>query len=193
MSLPTLATLSTCITAQLRKSAIASICLIATLPLTAQTLKQTSPATATTTAAAPSLSGIAIDKKLFQLESLKGKVVVLMYWATDCAVCRDQMPELRENVRGWADKPFELVLVNVDMRMQDVDSYNAILNASVPTKQRFTQIWAGDPSFKDNLGTAQFLRSQLPVTYLIDKSGKLVERNNGRIPPAWWDSIAELL
>lgn len=143
--------------------------------------------------AMPNVSGMSMDKKPFQIDSLKGKVVVLMYWATDCAVCRDQMPELRENVRGWADKPFELVLVSVDKRMQDVDSYNAILNASVPTKQRFTQLWAGESNFKDNLGTSQLPRSQLPVTYLIDKAGKLVERNNGRIPPAWWDTIAELL
>jgi thiol-disulfide isomerase/thioredoxin len=143
--------------------------------------------------AAPLVSGTAMDKTPFQIESLKGKVVVLMYWSTDCAVCRDQMPELRENVRGWADKPFELVLVSVDKRMQDVDSYNAILNASIPTKQRFIQLWAGESGFKDNLGTTQLTRNQLPVTYLIDKSGKLVERNNGRIPPAWWDTIADLL
>ncbi len=84
-------------------------------------------------------------------------------------------------------------MVSVDKRMQDVDSYNATLNASVPTKQRFAQLWAGDPSFKDNLGTAQLLRSQLPVTYLIDKTGNLVERSNGRIPPELWDTIAELL
>lgn len=189
MSLPTF------ISTQSLKSAFALLCLIVTMPIAAQTQtqKQASPATATATVAAPSVNGIAMDKKTFQLDSLKGKVVVLMYWATDCAVCRDQMPELRENVRGWADKPFELVLVSVDKRMQDVDSYNAILNASVPTKQRFTQLWAGETSFNDNLGTAQLPRNQLPVTYLIDKSGKLSERNSGRIPPSWWDAIADLL
>jgi cytochrome oxidase Cu insertion factor (SCO1/SenC/PrrC family) len=167
------------------------------LPVSAQVQKQAVPAVAATTTtasvAAPSVSGTTMDKKPFQLESLKGKVVVLMFWSTDCAVCRDQMPELRENVRGWADKPFELVLVSVDKRMEDVDSYNAILNKSVPTKQRFTQLWVGEPGFKDNLGAAQLPRNQLPVTYLIDKTGKLVERNNGRIPAAWWDVISDLL
>ena len=172
-------------------------CIAVAVPVSAQTQKQAAPAVAATTTiasvATPSVSGITMDKKLFQLDSLKDKVVVLMFWSTDCAVCRDQMPELRENVRGWADKPFELVLVSVDKRMEDVDSYNAIITKSVPTKQRFTQLWAGEPGFKDNLGAAQLPRNQLPVTYLLDKTGKLVERNNGRIPPAWWDTIADLL
>jgi cytochrome oxidase Cu insertion factor (SCO1/SenC/PrrC family) len=181
------------LTMQSLKTVFALLCLVAALPMAAQAQKQTNPAATATPPVNPSVNGMTMDKKTFQIESLKGKVVVLMYWSTDCAVCRDQMPELRENVRGWADKPFELVLVSVDKRMQDVDSYNAILNASVPTKQRFTQLWAGEPSFKDNLGTALLPRNQLPVTYLMDKSGKLVERNTGRIPPAWWDTIADLL
>lgn len=179
-------------TAKSIKEVLTVLCLALTLPLAAQAQKPTTSAQ-TALVETPSVSGITMDKKPFQIGSLKGKVVMLIYWSTDCAVCRDKMPELRENVRGWADKPFELVLVSVDKRMQDVDSYNAILNASVPTKQRFTQLWAGEPGFKDNLGTAQLPRSQLPVTYLIDKSGKLVERNNGRIPPELWDTIAELL
>ena len=186
------------LSAQSLKTSLALLCLAVVMPLAAQTQTQ-KPATPAVSAlvapivAAPNVSGIGMDKKPFQISSLKGKVVMLMYWSTDCAVCRDKMPELRENVRGWADKPFELVLVSVDKRMKDVDSYNAIINASVPTKQRFTQLWAGEPSYKDNLGTAQLPRNQLPVTYLIDKTGKLVERNYGRIPPELWDTIAELL
>ncbi|MEN9982812.1 MAG: hypothetical protein RI918_781 [Pseudomonadota bacterium] len=190
------------LSAQSLKTSLALLCLAVVMPLAAQAQVQTqtqklaTPAVSASVApivAAPNVSGIGMDKKPFQLGSLKGKVVMLMYWSTDCAVCRDKMPELRENVRGWADKPFELVLVSVDKRMKDVDSYNAIINASVPTKQRFTQLWAGEPSYKDNLGTAQLPRNQLPVTYLIDKTGKLVERNYGRIPPELWDTIAELL
>ncbi|MEY4583733.1 MAG: hypothetical protein RJB10_230 [Pseudomonadota bacterium] len=190
------------LSAQSLKTSLALLCLAVVMPLAAQAQVQTqtqklaTPAVSASVApivAAPNVSGIGMDKKPFQISSLKGKVVMLMYWSTDCAVCRDKMPELRENVRGWADKPFELVLVSVDKRMKDVDSYNAIINASVPTKQRFTQLWAGEPSYKDNLGTAQLPRNQLPVTYLIDKTGKLVERNYGRIPPELWDTIAELL
>jgi thiol-disulfide isomerase/thioredoxin len=139
------------------------------------------------------ISGYSFDKKPFQLSSLNGKVVVVMFWSTDCAVCRDLMPELRENIRGWADKPFELVLVSLDKRMSDVDSYNSIVSQSVPVKQRFIQLWAGDPDYKDNLNLAQTPKNLLPLTLVIDKIGKVVDRNSGRIPAAWWDNISDLL
>ena len=141
----------------------------------------------------PVITGNTLEKKPFQLASLKGKVTLVMFWSTDCAVCRDKMPELRENARGWADKPFELVLVSVDRTMEDVAGYNAIINKTVPLKQRFTQLWLGDASYKDNLGLSQLSRTQLPVTLLIDKKGKLVERFNGRIPADVWDTISDLL
>jgi cytochrome oxidase Cu insertion factor (SCO1/SenC/PrrC family) len=141
----------------------------------------------------PVIAGTTLDKQQFQLKSLKGKVVLVMFWSTDCAVCRDKMAELRQNVQGWADKPFELVLVSVDRRMEDVESYNVIINKSVPMKQRFTQLWIGDKAYQDNLGATQLQRAQLPTTLLIDKSGKLLERYNGRIPAEVWDTISDLL
>ncbi len=141
----------------------------------------------------PMVTGLTFDKKPFQLSSLKGKVVVLMFWTTDCAVCRDQMPELRENIRGWADKPFELVLVSADKRMSDVDSYNAIVSQAVPVKQRFVQLWTGDVDYKSSFNVAQIPKNQLPLTFVLDKSGKVVASQNGRIPVTWWDFIADLL
>ena len=141
----------------------------------------------------PTINGNTLEKKPFRLAALKGKVVLVMFWSTDCAVCRDKMPELRENVQGWADKPFEMVLVSVDRNMRDVDSYNAIINKSVPLKQRFTQLWTGEPSYKDSLGSGELSRAQLPLALLIDKDGKLVERFTGRIPVDVWDKIADLL
>jgi thiol-disulfide isomerase/thioredoxin len=154
---------------------------------------QTSAAVGNASDAIPVITGTTLEKKTFNLAALKGKVVLVMFWSTDCAVCRDKMPELRENVQGWADKPFEMVLVSVDKRMSDVDSYNAILNKSVPLKQRFTQLWTGEAGYKDNLSGSDLQRSQLPTTLLIDKQGKLVERFNGRVPAEVWDKIADLL
>ncbi len=141
----------------------------------------------------PSIEGKTLDGKAFKLSMLKGKVALVMFWSTECAVCRDKMPELRENYKGWAGKPFELVMVSVDRRMKDVDDYEAIINRMVPMQQRFVQMWIGEAGYKDNLGSAQLLRTQLPAAFLVDKTGKIVERYNGRIPPEVWDVIADLL
>ena len=135
------------------------------------------------------LEGKSVDGKPFQLAALKGKVVMLMFWSTECAVCRDKMPELRRNYEGWAGKPFELVLVNVDQRKQDFDTYEKIISTIVPTKLRFPQLWRGESGYKDSLGTLP----QLPATFVIDKGGKVVERFSGRVPAEAWDKVADLL
>ena len=152
-------------------------------------MKAESVAAARVAAAAPHIEGKTVEGKPFRLSSLKGKVVLVLYWSTSCAVCRDKMPELRTNYEGWAGKPFELVAVSTDARIQDVLDYEAIISRTVSTRQRFVQLWAGDSSYRDNLG----LHAQLPAGYLVDKSGKIVERYLGRIPPEAWDRIADLL
>lgn len=135
------------------------------------------------------VEGKTIDGQPFSLGSQRGKVVLLMLWSTGCAVCRDKMPELRQNYEGWAGKPFELVLLSTDRNVQDVFAYEQIISRTVPLRQRFVQLWAGEPGHRDNLGRP----AQLPAAWLIDKTGKVVERYSGRIPPEAWDRIAELL
>jgi len=146
-------------------------------------------APAQTPAPALRVEGPTVEGKPFQLASLRGKVVLLMFWSTDCAVCRDKMPELRQNYQGWQGKPFELVLVATDRRMKDVEDYERIISRTVPLQQRFVQLWAGEAGYRDSVGAP----GQLPASFLIDKSGKVVERYQGRIPAEAWDRIAELL
>jgi thiol-disulfide isomerase/thioredoxin len=55
------------------------------------------PAPAAALTAMPQIEGKTIEGAPFKLSSLKGKVVLVMFWSTGCAVCRDKMPELRNN------------------------------------------------------------------------------------------------
>lgn len=166
-----------------------------TMPVAAQPAAPAKGASALVAPAAvaaitvPQIEGKTIDGSPFKLTSLKGKVVLVMFWSTGCAVCRDKMPELRTNYEGWAGKPFELVAVNNDARVQDFLDYERIISRTVPLKQRFIQLWTGDSSYKDNIGKL----AQLPAAFLVDKTGKIVERYVGRIPPEAWDRIADLL
>ena len=137
----------------------------------------------------PAVEGRTFEGKPFRLASLKGKVVLVMFWTTDCAVCRDKMAELRQNYEGWKGKPFEMVLVSADRKFRDVEDYERIISRMVPLKQQFVQLWSGDPGYRDNFGQ----QAQMPSTFVIDKSGKVVERYHGRIPAEAWDKIAELL
>lgn len=173
------------------KPAIAPILVaLACLGTTAMAQTQARPPVAQQAQDAPlRVDGKTLDGHPFSLASQRGKVVLLMLWSTGCAVCRDKMPELRQNYEGWTGKPFELVLVSVDRKVQDVFAYEQIISRTVPLRQRFVQLWAGDPGHSDNLGRP----AQLPAAWLIDKNGKVVQRYSGRIPPEAWDKIAELL
>lgn len=159
--------------------------LLACLPALAWPLAQAQPAEAP----GPTLEGSSVDGTPLGLSGLRGRVVLLLYWSTGCAVCRDKMHEMRANVAGWQNQPFTLLGVNMDPRQADLASYEDLLRQTVPAAQRLRSVWAAGPSFTSNLEMPQ----QLPSGVLIDKSGSLVERYSGRIPPEAWDRIAELL
>jgi peroxiredoxin len=139
--------------------------------------------------AVPELEGTTPNGQRLRLAGLRGQVVLVFYWATGCAVCRDKMRELRANLTGWKGQPFTLLGVNMDARQQDFIDYENVVRQAVPAAQHFASLWAGDTGFRDTMGRPE----HLPSACLIDKQGRLVERYSGRIPPEAWDRIAELL
>ena len=147
------------------------------------------PATALQPDDPPVIQGRTLAGAPFDLAALRGKVVLVLFWSTDCAVCRDKMPELRANAQGWRGKPFELVSVSYDRREQDARDYENLVATMVPASPRFAALWAGHPAYRSNA-----LRpAQLPSAWLLDKSGQRVEVYTGRIPAEAWDRIADLL
>jgi hypothetical protein len=137
----------------------------------------------------PELVGSTPDGRRFRLSEQVGRVVMVFYWSTDCAVCRDKMGELRANLGGWARQPFTLIGVNMDRRLQDFRVHEDLVRQTIAPGRRFDSLWAAQPGFIDTLGAP----TRLPEACLIDKQGRLVERYSGRIPAQAWDRIAELL
>jgi peroxiredoxin len=139
--------------------------------------------------ATPALEGTSADGQRLQLAAFKGRVVLVFYWATGCAVCRDKMRELRSNLLGWRDQPFTLLGVNMDTRREDWLVYESLVAQSINAAQRFVSVWAGGADFRDTMGRP----AQLPSACLIDKRGQLVEQYRGRVPAEAWNRIADLL
>jgi thiol-disulfide isomerase/thioredoxin len=137
----------------------------------------------------PELEGTAADGQPRRLAGLRGRVVLVFYWATGCAVCRDKMPELRANLKGWHEAPFTLLGVNMDERRQDWLNYERLVAQSIPANQRFASVWAGGTDYRDTMDRP----TQLPSACLIDKEGRLVEQYRGRVPVQAWDRIADLI
>ena len=147
------------------------------------------PAALRAQAAPFALSGRTLDGKPYDMAQEKGKVVLVFFWSTTCAVCRDKMPELRANYEAWREKAFQIVAVNVDKTLEDLQAYDRVLSGVVPPRQRFPWLWRGEANHRDNFGPV----AQTPTSFLLDRKGALVKQVRGRVAPELWDDIAELV
>lgn len=136
------------------------------------------------------LKGTTLDDRPFDLAALRGKVVLVFFWSTDCAVCLSKLPELRLNAEGWRSKPFEMVLVSVDRQRADAAAYDRAQLAVNPRGHRHPSLWRGEAGHADSLAAAP---GRVPLSLLITPQGEIADRFEGRIPADAWDRIAELL
>jgi thiol-disulfide isomerase/thioredoxin len=135
------------------------------------------------------LAGNTLEGQRYELAQDAGKAVLVFFWSTDCAVCRDKMPELRANYEAWRDKPFQLVAVSLDRSLAAVREYDTILNRVVPMKQQFPMLWRADARHRDDFGPM----AQTPTSFVLDKQHREVKQIRGRIDASLWDDIAELV
>jgi thiol-disulfide isomerase/thioredoxin len=136
------------------------------------------------------LSGITLAGRPYSTDAQRGKVLMLFYWSTDCAVCRSKMAELRANAQGWRGKPFELVLVSEDRRRTDLSAYDNAWKATQDPALHPPSLWAGEAGFADSLKRRP---NRLPLTIVLDAQGVERARFEGRIPADAWDAVADLL
>lgn len=124
--------------------------------------------------------------KAVSLDNLKGKVVVLNFWATWCSSCVEEAPTVQRLYEKQKGNP-DLKLVTVLMR----DSMDSAV--SFMAKNKFDFPVTTD---KDNKAAKAYGLTGVPETYLINKRGILFRKIIG---PIDWDSkpaqdlIAELL
>lgn len=101
--------------------------------------------------------------KQVTLSSLKGKVVLIDFWASWCGPCRRTMPDLKKLYEKYKDKGFEIYGVSLDA---DAAAWKRAIKTDGIT---WTQVndapgkVAGDWNI-----------NYIPQTYLIDKTGKIV-------------------
>lgn len=136
------------------------------------------------------LVGKTVQGATVDLASYKGKVVLLFFWSTECAVCLDQLPEMRRNLNGWRGQDFLIVAVNQDRAMADLSAYERVLDRIAPPNPQMKIVWRRDSAHRDSFGD---LPQKSPTTLIIDRKGALVKSVTGRAAPEVWDDVAELV
>ena len=112
--------------------------------------------------ALPSVNGDTL-----RLSSLKGKVVLLDFWASWCAPCRASNKVLVKLYAKYKDKGFEIFSVSIDD--------NAGKWKNVIQKDEITWLQVNEPGGFKARTAVQWGIYGIPTTYLIDKEGRLLE------------------
>lgn len=106
-----------------------------------------------------------LQGKSWHLQDLRGKVVLVNFWATWCPPCRKEMPDLDALFNKYKDQGF-VVLAISDEETAKVSSYIAEHKVSYPILL--------DPWRKVN---DAFIVEGIPKSFVYDRSGKIVEQS----------------
>lgn len=116
---------------------------------------------------APQVTFVSLQGEKITTDSLRGKVVLVNFWATDCVTCIKEMPDITATYNKYRAQGFETIAVA--MRH---DPPNYVLN--YVEKSRLPFKVALDPM--GELAKAFGEVKLTPTTFVIDKRGKLVTR-----------------
>jgi thiol-disulfide isomerase/thioredoxin len=131
-----------------------------------------------------SLSFDGPDGKPLKIADFKGRTVLLNLWATWCAPCRAEMPELDALQKEKGGPAFQVVAVNADTGGDD------------KPRKFLSETGASTLTYYSEHSMALFndlkdrgLALGLPVTLMIDKDGCMLTHMNG--PAAWASAEAK--
>lgn len=82
------------------------------------------------------LEGTFVDGQPLKWADYHGKVVLVMFWATWCAPCRAELPEIRECYEAYRDQGFDVLGISCDNDRQQLEEF--LKEQSLPWKTLFS-------------------------------------------------------
>jgi peroxiredoxin len=117
--------------------------------------------------AAPQVTFVSLKGEKITTADLRGKVVLVNFWATDCAVCVKEMPHLVSTYRKYRAQGFETIAVAMKY-----DPPNYVLNYVEKTALPFTVTLDPMGELARAFGDVRLT----PTTFVIDRQGRIVTR-----------------
>ncbi|MBZ0297893.1 MAG: redoxin domain-containing protein [Anaerolineae bacterium] len=119
---------------------------------------------------APQFETVSDSGQPVRLADFRGQVVLLNFWATWCGPCRVEMPEFEAIYNERKNDGFTVLAVNNSETLADVQEFRDEMNLSFPM-------------LMDETAQVQALYNVIsyPSTYIIDREGKIIQRNYGAL------------
>ena len=110
-----------------------------------------------------------LASKSISPKDYRGKVVLLDFWATWCAPCRAEMPNVIALYKDYNGKGFDIIGISMDNNRDALDTYLK------ENDMKWRQIYDGK-GWQAEIGQL-YAVSSIPATFLIDKQGKIRYKN----------------
>ena len=110
--------------------------------------------------------------KTHTLADYKDKVILVNFWASWCPPCIYEMPELTQLKQQMADKPFEIIAINVGEKKYRVRKFAKLINFELTVL-----LDTSNETFHD------WGVQTLPTSFLVDTTGRVRYRIRGN--PGW--------
>lgn len=107
-----------------------------------------------------------LDGNVVKLSNFEGKPLVVMFWATWCKACKMQLPEMIKMQQQSPDVQFAYIAVN--SKEEEINKVIKSFNGEMPV---YFKGWKS--------GESVLSGNTLPLTYVIDQSGIILEERLG--------------
>ena len=120
--------------------------------------------------AAPASTFTTLEGKTITLDQLRGKIVLVNFWATSCPGCVKEMPDLIQTYNQYKDRGFEIVAVAMSY-----DPPNYVANFAKTRQLPFPVALDVNGAHAHAFGDVQLT----PTSFIIGKDGRIVEQKLG--------------
>ena len=121
---------------------------------------------------APAATFTTLEGKPIALADLRGKVVLVNFWATSCPGCIKEMPSMVETYQQYKDRGFEIIAVAMSY-----DPPNYVLSFVKTRQLPFPVALDVDGAHARAFGNVQLT----PTTFIIGKDGRILEQKLGEL------------
>lgn len=119
---------------------------------------------------APNVTFTSLSGERISLKSLRGKVVMVNFWATSCTTCVKEMPQMIDTYTRFKGQGLDFVAVAMSY-----DPPNYVLNFVQTRKLPFTVSLDPQDQLAKSFGDVRLT----PTTFVIDKQGNIIKRYVG--------------